>query len=90
MTKWQYTKYRKRVLRLAALVLAVGIIAPGAGNWLGMDAFISAMFGGVLAGVGVIGALLLIYAAKGEVPDQDFDRTINDAIEQVRSKTDGK
>lgn len=75
-----------RASRIAALIVGVGIIAPGAGNWLGMDAVVSALFGGVLVGTGVVGTLLLIYASKAEVTDRDFNKAINDAIESVRSE----
>lgn len=51
-----------------------------------MDAVVSALFGGVLVGTGVVGTLLLIYASKAEVTDRDFNKAINDAIESVRSE----
>jgi hypothetical protein len=44
------------------------------------------MFGAIMAVLGLIGALSFTYAAKGEVPDQDFDSHINSAIENVKSK----
>lgn len=83
-------KIVKRAKRLAALMIGVGIVAPGAGNWLGMNALTSAIFGGIMTGTGIIAALSLIYASKGEVPDADFDKAINDQIEQVRSQRDSK
>lgn len=81
-------KWFKRITRLAALMLGVGLLAPGAGNWLGMDAVISAIFGGILAGIGVIAVLLLVYAGKGEVSDSAFDKAINDQIEKVKAEQD--
>jgi hypothetical protein len=35
-------------------------------------------------------AVLFTYAGKGEVPDDDFDTSINSAIETVNSKTKKK
>jgi hypothetical protein len=32
-------------------------------------------------------AILFTYAGKGQVPDDDFDNSINSAIETVNSKT---
>lgn len=83
-------KYIKRASRLASLMIGVGIISPGAGNWLGMNAVTSAIFGGILAGTGVIGALALIYAGKGEIADAEFDKAINEQVESVRSQRDSK
>jgi hypothetical protein len=39
-----------------------------------------------MAVLGLIGALSFTYAAKGEVPEVDFDTHINSAIENVQSK----
>jgi hypothetical protein len=39
--------------------------------------------------LGIIAALAFIFASKGNVNDEDFNATINSAIETVRSK-DGK
>lgn len=90
MSKKLSAKVVKRISRLASLMIGVGIISPGAGNWLGMNAVTSAVFGGILAGTGVIGALALIYAGKGEIPDADFDKAINEQVESVRSQREGK
>jgi len=38
---------------------ASGLLAPGAGNWFGIDALASAAFGAVLVGVSLIATLLL-------------------------------
>jgi hypothetical protein len=35
-------------------------------------------------------AVLFTYAGKGEVPDEDFNQSINSAIETVSSKTKPK
>lgn len=76
----------KRILRISAFALGVGILALGAGSVIGFTAIQSAMFGAIMAVLGLIGALSFTYAAKGEVPDQDFDSHINSAIENVKSK----
>jgi hypothetical protein len=80
-------KYLKRSLRIAAFALGAGIAGLGAGSVLGMSALQSALFGALLAVVGLIGALSFIFSIKGEVPDEDFDNAINSAVETVRSKT---
>lgn len=77
----------KRVLRVAAFAGASGIAFMGAGNLLSIDAVTSAIFGASGAVLGLVGALLFIYAGKGDVPDSDFDQAINSAIESVRSKS---
>lgn len=79
--------YFKRVLRIAAFALGAGIAGLGAGSVLGMSAVQSALFGALLAVVGLVGALSFIFSVKGEVPDEDFDNAINSAVETVRSKT---
>jgi hypothetical protein len=76
----------KRILRIAAFALGVGILALGAGSVIGFSAVQSALFGAIMAVLGLIGALSFTYAAKGEVPDRDFDSHINSAIENVKSK----
>lgn len=83
----------KRGKRIAAFGIAAGLLSPGAGAWLdaaGMvhiDAFTSALFGATLVVTGLIAALLLTYAAKGEVSDEAFDAAISDAIENLNSKS---
>ncbi len=76
----------RRVLRVASFALGVGITALGAGSVIGLGAIQSATFGAVMAVLGLIGALSFTYAAKGEVPEPDFDAHINSAIENVQSK----
>ena len=79
--------------RIAAFGVAAGLLSPGAGAWLDaaglvtIDAITSALFGAVLVVTGLVAALLLTYAAKGTVPDEDFDAAINDAIENLNSKS---
>lgn len=80
------TKYLKRVLRILAFALGAGIAGLGAGSVLGMSAIQSAVFGALLAVVGLVGALSFIFSVKGSVPDEDFDNAINSAVETVRSK----
>jgi hypothetical protein len=79
-------KLIKRFLRIGAFALGVGLAALGAGNVLGFGAIESGAFGASMAVIGLVGAILLTYAAKGEVPDGDFDSHINSAIENVKSK----
>ena len=79
-------KLVKRFTRIAAFALGVGLAALGAGNVLGFSAIQSALFGASMAVIGLVGAILLTYAAKGEVGDADFNSHINSAIENVRSK----
>jgi len=79
-------KWIKRGLRIAAFMAAAGILAPGAGNWFGVDAMASAAFGAVLVGTGLIASLLLIFAARGEISDDAFNKTIAEQIEQLENK----
>jgi len=76
----------KRTLRVASFALGVGILALGAGSVIGLSAIESATFGAVMAVLGLLGAIAFTYAAKGEVPDSDFDSHINSAIENVKSQ----
>ena len=76
----------KRTLRVASFALGVGILALGAGSVIGLSAIESATFGAVMAVLGLIGAIAFTYAAKGQVPDADFDSHINSAIENVKSQ----
>jgi hypothetical protein len=76
----------KRTLRVASFALGVGILALGAGSVIGLGAIESATFGAVMAVLGLIGAIAFTYAAKGQVPDSDFDSHINSAIENVKSQ----
>jgi uncharacterized membrane protein YkgB len=78
----------KRALRVAAFALGAGIAGLGAGSVLGFSAVQSALFGSLLAVIGLIGALSFVFAVKGSVPDEDFDNAINSAVETVRSKTE--
>lgn len=76
----------KRGTRLLAFALASGILFLGAGNVLGFEALDSALFGAIGALSSLVAVLLFVYAAKGEVPDKDFDSAIHQAIEKVQSK----
>jgi len=76
----------KRTLRVASFALGVGILALGAGSVIGLSAVESATFGAVMAVLGLLGAIAFTYAAKGSVPDADFDSHINSAIENVKSQ----
>ena len=76
----------KRLLRVGAFALGVGILALGAGSVVGLSSVESATFGAIMALLGLTGAIAFTYAAKGEVPDADFDSHINSAIENVKSQ----
>jgi FtsH-binding integral membrane protein len=80
----------KRVLRVAAFALGAGLTGLGAGSVIGLDIIQSAAFGALMGVLGVIAATAFIFAGKGKVSDEDFDATINSAIETVRSKEDKK
>lgn len=77
-------------LRVVAFAGGAGIAFLGAGNILNIDAVTSAVFGASGAVLGLVGALLFLFAGKGDVPQSDFDNAMNSAIEQVRSKTEDK
>jgi hypothetical protein len=78
-------KHVKRAKRVLAFGLAAGIVSPGAGNWMGIDALTSAIFGAIVVLTSLIAALLLTYAGKGEVSDEAFDSHINESIETLKS-----
>ena len=79
----------KRVLRIAALALGAGLSFMGVGNLplFNMDAANSVMFGAIGTVVALIIGLSFTFAAKGDVPDKDFDELINQQIEAVNAKT---
>jgi hypothetical protein len=79
-----------RALRVAAFALGAGIAGLGAGSLVGLSALQSAIFGALLAVVGLFGALSFIFAVKGSVPEEDFNNAINSAVETVRSSTEKK
>ncbi len=79
-----------RTLRVAAFALATGIAFMGAGNVFGISAIQSAAFGAVGAVLGLLATLLFTYAGKASVPDADFDKAINQAIESVASDAKDK
>ena len=78
----------KRIKRIAALALGSGLASMGVGNLplFAMDAFVSVLFGASVALVALVMGLSFTYAAKGEVPDKDFDAHINASIESVQSQ----
>lgn len=80
----------KRVLRIAAFAVGAGIAFLGAGSIQGLQPLESAQFGATGAVLGLAMAILFTYAGKGEVPEEDFDNSINSAIETVNSKTKKK
>ena len=79
-------KHIKRAKRILAFGLAAGLISPGAGNWIGIDAITSAIFGAIVVLLSLIAAMLFTYAGKGELSDEDFNTHINASIESVQSK----
>jgi hypothetical protein len=80
----------KRVLRIAAFAIGAGIAFLGAGSLQGLQPLESAQFGATGAVLGLLMAILFTYAGKGEVPEEDFNTSINSAIETVNSKTKKK
>jgi hypothetical protein len=76
----------KRALRIAAFALGAGLTGLGAGSVIGMDVVQSAAFGALMGVLGIVAALAFIFAGKGKVADEDFNATINSAIDTVRSK----
>lgn len=90
-------KHIKRAKRILAFGVAAGLVSPGAGAWVNelgiaqIDALASAVFGAIVVLMSLIAALLITYAGKGEVSDDDFNSHINAAIENIKSKDkDGK
>ena len=80
----------KRLLRVGAFALGAGIAFLGAGSIQGLQPLESAQFGATGAVLGLAMALLFTYAGKGQLPEEDFDSSINSAIETVNSKTKKK
>ena len=76
----------KRLLRVAAFAIGAGLTGLGAGSVVGMSVIQSAAFGSLMGVIGIIAATAFIFAGKGQVSDDDFNATINSAIETVRSK----
>lgn len=79
-------KQVRRGKRILSFGLAAGILSPGAGNWMGIPALDSAVFGAIIVLSSLVAALLLTYAGKGEVSDTDFNSHINDAIQNMKSQ----
>lgn len=80
----------KRFTRVAAFAIGAGIAFLGAGSLQGLPPLQSAVFGATGAVLGLAMAILFTYAGKGEVPEDDFNTSINSAIETVSSKTKKK
>ncbi len=85
--KFVEPKHIKRAKRVLAFGVAAGIVSPGAGNWMGIDAVTSAVFGAIVVLTSLIAAMLLTYAGKGEISDTDFDAHINESIETLKSNS---
>lgn len=80
-------KNMRRVLRVVAFGIGTGIVFMGAGNVWGFDALSSAGFGATGAVLGLLAVLAFTFAGKDKVTDEDFNSAINEAIQQVNSKT---
>ncbi len=80
-------KHIRRVLRVAAFGLGTAILSLGAGNVWDFSALESAGFGATIAILGLLAVLSFTFAGKDKVSDEDFNSAINEAIEQVNSKT---
>jgi hypothetical protein len=83
--KFIESKYVRRAKRVLAFGIASGIVSPGAGSWIGIDAVTSAIFGAMVVLLSLVAAMLLTYAGKGEITDTDFDSHINESIETLKS-----
>ena len=87
MSKQKFIEPRhvKRAKRVLAFGIASGIVSPGAGSWIGIDAITSAIFGAMVVLLSLVAAMLLTYAGKGEITDTDFNSHINESIETLKS-----
>ena len=83
--KFIESRYVRRAKRVLAFGIASGIVSPGAGSWIGIDAITSAVFGAMVVLLSLVAAMLLTYAGKGEVTDTDFNSHINESIETLKS-----
>lgn len=81
------TKTKRRLLRGLAICLGVGISAPSAGSAIGMDFATSALFGGLMVGISLVSTLLITFAVKDGVSDDEFDKSIREAAEKAQSTT---
>jgi hypothetical protein len=75
-----------RALRILSFALGAGIAGLGAGSAIGLSVAQSALMGSLTGVLGIFGALAFIYAGKGAVKDEDFNATINSAIETASAK----
>lgn len=80
-------KHIHRAKRVLAFGIAAGLVSPGAGTWIGIDAITSAIFGAMVVLLSLIAAMLLTYAGKGSVSDADFNAHINESIETLKSNS---
>lgn len=77
-----------RLARIAAFSIGAGIVFLGAGSIFHQSALVSAAMGATAAALGLFGVISFIYAAKGEVPETDFNAAIYAAIQKVSAKED--
>jgi hypothetical protein len=80
----------KRTKRIVAFGIGTSILSLGAGAIWNITVLDSALFGATLAILGLLGVLSFVYAVKGNVPEEDFDAAIYNAVQQVQSKTENK
>lgn len=80
-------KLIQRLARIFALGVAAGIYFMAAGNIWDYSAFDSAKLGATGIVLGLVAALLVIYAVKGFISDKDFDSAIYDSVQEMQSKT---
>jgi len=76
-------KTRRRLFRIVAICLGVGLSAPSAGSAIGLDFFTSALFGALMVLIGLVSALLITFGVKDGVSDAEFDKTLREAAEQA-------
>lgn len=80
-------KTKRRVFRVIAICLGVGLAAPSAGSAIGMDFVTSATFGALMVLISLVSTLLITFGVKDGVSDAEFDKTLREAAEQASKAT---
>ena len=80
-------KTKRRLFRIVAICLGVGLAAPSAGSAIGMDFLTSAVFGALMVLISLVSTLLITFGVKDGVSDSDFDKTLREAAEQASKAT---
>ena len=75
---------KRRILRVLAICLGIGIISPSAGSALGMDFATSVAFGALNVGIAIVSALLIIFGVDDGVDDAKFNKTLKDAVDKAK------